>query len=97
MSCGECCREPGNEAGGARRGEGLFDVATWPTASIETTGFQVAGKGFRAQAKLKLRDVFQDVVLPFALEIAEDPNDTAKLTARASGERTVSRLDYGVG
>jgi polyisoprenoid-binding protein YceI len=80
------------------RSAALFDVATWPTARFETTRFSAAGDGaFRAEGKLTLRDVTRAVVLPFRLAVADHPDQPAAWRARATGELTVKRLDYGIG
>ena len=41
-----------------------------------------------------MRDVTKDVTLPFTLDIAEE---NGVLVAKAVGEITVKRLEYGVG
>ena len=80
------------------RAAGLFDAATWPTARFEATRFlHREGNDYEAQGQLTMRDVTRDVVLPFTLEIAPHPEKTGHLRARARGELTVKRLDYGVG
>ena len=82
----------------AIKAPGLFDAAVWPTARFETTAFRRATDGhFEAQAWLTLRDVTREVVLPFSLEIGAHPEQEGQLQARAKGEITVNRLDYGVG
>lgn len=80
------------------RSASLFDVATWPRARFEAEGFKRNGaSGYEAAGRLTMRDVTKDVVLPFTLEIAPDPDQPGQLRAVAKGELKVQRLDYGVG
>ena len=80
------------------RSPNLFDAATWPTARFEAPRFvHAGGDSYEAQGSLTMRDVTRDVVLPFDLTIEDHPDDPAALRARAVGELTVKRLDYGVG
>lgn len=80
-----------------------FDVARFPTVRFVTTAFrakgqETAGKGtYEATAKLTIRDVTDDVVLPFRIEIGEDPADAGQLVARVTGKLTISRTKFGVG
>ncbi len=80
------------------RSADLFDAATWPTARFEAPRFvHTGGDGYEAQGSLTMRDVTRDVVLPFDLTIEDHPDDAALLRARAVGELTIKRLNYGVG
>ncbi len=80
------------------RSPDLFDAATWPTARFEAPRFvHAGGDSYEAQGSLTMRDVTRDVVLPFELKIEDHPDDPALLRARAVGELTIKRLDYGVG
>lgn len=81
------------------RQEKWFDVARFPTVRFSTTAFRAkGGKGeYEAAARLTIRDVTEEVVLPFKLEIAPDSGNPAELTARATGELTISRTKFGVG
>ena len=80
------------------RSASLFDVATWPSARFEAEGFTLNGGGdYEASGRLTMRDVTQDVVLPFTLEVAPDPDQPGRLRAVAKGELKVQRLDYGIG
>ena len=80
------------------RSASLFDVATWPNARFEAEGFTQNGDGdFEASGRLTMRDVTKDVVLPFKLEVAPDPDQPGQLRAVAKGELKVQRLDYGIG
>ena len=80
------------------RSPDLFDAATWPTARFEAPRFAHAGgDSYEAQGSLTMRDVTRDVVLPFELKIEDHPDDPALLRARAVGELTIKRLDFGVG
>lgn len=80
-----------------------FDVARFPTVRFATTAFRAkskdsTGKGdYEAAARLTIRDVTEDVMLPFKLEIGPDPADTSQLVARVVGELTISRTRFGVG
>ena len=77
------------------RSKDLFDVDNWPEALFEAAAFEPDGNGgYLARGRLTMRDVTQEVTLPFDLTI-EQGGDTA--TAQARGEVTVSRLAYGVG
>jgi polyisoprenoid-binding protein YceI len=79
--------------------EKWFDVARFPTASFATSAFRGKGdKGdYEAVARLTIRDVTEEVVLPFRLEIGTDTADPSHLIARATGDLTVSRTRYGIG
>lgn len=80
------------------RKETWFAVARFPEARFTTASFRETGKGlFEAAAKLTLRGVARDVVLPFGLRIGDDPADPAHLLAHAEGEMTIGRLAYGIG
>jgi polyisoprenoid-binding protein YceI len=48
-------------------------------------------------ARLTIRDVTEEVVLPFKLNVAADPADPGLLVARVTGEMTISRTKFGVG
>lgn len=79
-----------------------FDVARFPTVRFVTTALRAkekgnAGKDYEAVARLTIRDVTEDVVLPFRLEINPDPADSAQLVARVTGELTISRTKFGIG
>jgi polyisoprenoid-binding protein YceI len=75
------------------RSKDFFDVAKWPEARFETTGFTSTGNGrFEAQGKLTIRDVTRPIRLPFTFAAAGDGR-----TARMSGGTTIQRLDFGVG
>ena len=80
------------------RSAALFDVATWPTARFEAERFEQTGENlYTAHGRLTMRDVTREVALPFELTISDHPSETDALQARAAGELTVLRLDYGVG
>lgn len=75
-----------------------FDVARYPDVRFVTTAIRSKGKdGYEAVAKLSIRDVTEEVVLPFKLEIAADPADAGQVVARATGDLTISRTKFGVG
>lgn len=80
-----------------------FDVARFPTVRFATTAFRAKSKDstgngdYDAVARLTIRDVTEEVVLPFKLEIGPDPADASQLIARVAGGLTVSRTKFGVG
>ena len=80
-----------------------FDVARFPTVRFVATAFRAkgpaaGGKGeYEAAARLTIRDVTEDVVLPFKLDIGPDPADPGQLVARMTGALTISRTKFGVG
>jgi polyisoprenoid-binding protein YceI len=80
-----------------------FDVARFPTVRFETTAFRAkgqesGGKGeYEAVARLTIRNVTEEVVLPFKLDIGPDPSDPGQLEARMTGALTISRTKFGVG
>jgi polyisoprenoid-binding protein YceI len=77
------------------RSAAFFDVATWPSATFTSEHLvHNGGDRYEAHGRLTIRDVTRDVVLPFQLAIADNG---ARRIAHASGELTISRLDYGVG
>ena len=78
--------------------ENWFAVDRFPTARFVTTGFRATGGDrYEATAKLTLRDVTRDVVLPFTLKIGEDEADPSELVGRASGKLEIRRLQFGIG
>lgn len=83
--------------------EKWFDAARYPTVRFTTTAFRSkardsTGKGdYEAVARLTIRDVTAEVVLPFKLEIAADPANAGQFVARAAGDLTISRTKFGVG
>lgn len=80
-----------------------FDVARFPTVRFVTTAFRAkskdgGGKGaYEAVARLTIRDVTEEVVLPFKLDIASDGADANQFVARVTGELTISRTRFGIG
>lgn len=79
----------------ALRSSSFFDVTTWPSASFVSDELvHQGGDRYDARGRLTIRDVTQDVVLPFELTIADNGSERR---AHASGQLTISRLDYGVG
>jgi polyisoprenoid-binding protein YceI len=77
------------------RSAAFFDVATWPSATF--TSDRLVSRGgdrYEAHGRLTIRDISRDVVLPFQLQIEANAGRRA---ARATGELTISRLDYGIG
>jgi polyisoprenoid-binding protein YceI len=77
------------------RSSSFFDVKTWPSAAFISDRLVHQGDDrYEAHGQLTIRDVTRDVVLPFELTI--DQNGGRRV-ANASGELTISRLDYGLG
>lgn len=73
------------------KGEDLFAVQKWPTATYVAEGFQhQGGAKFAARGKLTLRGVTRDVPIQFTFE----SNSTG---AWLKGSATIKRLDFGVG
>lgn len=73
------------------KGEDLFAVQKWPTATYIAEGFQhQGGAKFSARGKLTLRGVTRDVPIQFTFE----NNSTG---AWLKGTGTIRRLDFGVG
>jgi polyisoprenoid-binding protein YceI len=82
----------------ALRSPPLFDVEQWPRARFASTKMEhLGGESYQAQGQLTIRDVQKDVVLPFTLRITEHPSEPGLQRADATGELTISRLDFGVG
>ena len=80
------------------RSPNLFDVERWPTARFASMSLEhLGGEAYEARGQLTIRDVQQDVVLPFTLHITDHPGEPSRLRAEARGELTISRLDFGVG
>lgn len=68
-----------------------FHVKAHPVARFETTGFEALGEGrYRAQARLQIKGVSQDVALPFSLTITDD-------VAHVVGELHFQRTQFDVG
>lgn len=75
----------------AAKGKDWFNTAAFPKARFETTAFRGTGaNAYEAGAKLTIRDVTKDVVLPFTLHISGD-------TAHMKGEVTIDRTVFHVG
>lgn len=68
-----------------------FAVAQHPQGRFTVTRVVAEAAGrYRAEADLTIRDVTRAVVLPFTLSVEDG-------VARAAGEVTIDRVDYGVG
>lgn len=68
-----------------------FNVLDFPQAVFQTTGFFAkGGNAYEARAKLTLKGVTKDIVLPFTLAITGD-------TAVVKGETVLRRIDFKVG
>jgi polyisoprenoid-binding protein YceI len=77
------------------RSAAFFDVETWPRATFVSDELRhLGGDRYEARGRLTIRDVTREVVLPFALTIADGGGARH---ARAAAELTVSRLEFGVG
>lgn len=80
------------------RSASFFDVERWPEARFASGDFvHQQGDRYEAHGQLTMRDVTRNVVLPFELTIGAHPDAGAALQAKANGELTIKRLDYGVG
>jgi polyisoprenoid-binding protein YceI len=79
----------------ALRSSSFLDVKTWPSAAFKGDRLvHEGGDRYEAHGRLTIRDVSKDVVLPFRLTIEQS---AGRRIARASGELTISRVDYGIG
>jgi polyisoprenoid-binding protein YceI len=75
-----------------------FDVQKFPDGRFVASSFRAkGGKAYEAVARLTLRDVTREIVLPFTLDIGPDGGNPGQETARASGELTISRAQFGIG
>jgi polyisoprenoid-binding protein YceI len=75
-----------------------FDVQRFPNGRFVTTSFRAkGGNAYEAVARLTIRDVTREIVLPFVLDIRQDGADPGQEVARASGETTISRAHFGIG
>jgi polyisoprenoid-binding protein YceI len=75
-----------------------FAVERFREARFVTTALRAkGGNDYEAAARLTIRDVTQDVVMPFKLDIGDDSAHPGQLLARASGDVTISRTKYGIG
>jgi polyisoprenoid-binding protein YceI len=75
-----------------------FAVERFRQARFVTTALRgKGGNDYEATARLTIRDVTQEVVMPFKLDIGDDSVDPGQLLARASGDVTISRTKYGIG
>ena len=71
--------------------EDWFDVAKFPKATFEATGFTPRGpNAYEAKGKLTIRGIAKDVTLPFTLTTTGD-------MAHAVGKANLIRTDFGVG
>jgi polyisoprenoid-binding protein YceI len=77
------------------RSADMFDIARWPTARFETSGFiHRSGITYEAEGKLTIRNISRGIRVPFTFEIIESG---IRRTARLRGGVALRRLDYGVG
>ena len=78
--------------------EDFFDAKRWPDMHFVSERIEKSGENrFTVFGKLTIRDVTEDVVLPFKLDIAPDPADAGQVVARVTGGLTISRTKFGVG
>lgn len=75
-----------------------FDSGAFPTAHFRATRFVDTGGGhFEAHARLTIRGVGHDVVLPFELTIEDDPARPGGKRATVVGRLDLLRLAWGIG
>ena len=80
------------------RSASLFHVETYPQARFVADRFERRGEeSYIARGELTIRDTTRPVELPFRLTVRPQPDNSGVLVARARGEITIKRLDYGVG
>lgn len=76
------------------QGAGFFATTQWPQARFSSTSIRaLGGNRYEASGRLSLRDVTQDVVVPFRFEAGSPAAGKARLT----GTTSVQRLAFGVG
>lgn len=76
--------------------EAWFNTAASPAATFVSESFEKSSDGqYVCRGKLTLRGVTLPVTLPFSLEIETDAE--GRKTAKAAGQTTLLRLDYGIG
>lgn len=82
------------ERDAALQGVEFFATSRWPQARFTSTSIRALGGGrYEAAGRLSLRDVTQEIVVPFRF----DPDSPATGRARLTGATTVQRLPFGVG
>ncbi len=75
--------------------EKFFEVKKFPKAKFVASSFRAkGGNKYEAVAKLTIRDVTQEVVLPFTLDVADKG---AEQVATVTGKVDVSRTKFGIG
>lgn len=80
------------------KGANFLSVQKFPEARFVSTAVSAkGGDRYEALGKLTLRDQTRDAVLPFSLQVADDPGRAGSLRATARGRIILKRLDYGVG
>lgn len=72
------------------RGDEYFDVASFPTISMNSSSFRQGGSYYIGTFTLTIKGVSKQIDMPFTME---EVNDQATF----SGSFTIDRLDYGVG
>lgn len=87
-----------NDVDSLLKGPNFLDVKKFPEARfVATTIVASGGDRYEARGKLTIRDITRDVVLPFALTIADDPARPGSLRGTARGKLQIKRLDFGIG
>jgi len=82
----------------AMTGPDLLAAKKFPAARFVADKVVSDGEGkYRADGKLTIRDMSNDLALPFTLAIADDTAKADQLRATARGRVDIKRLDYGVG
>jgi polyisoprenoid-binding protein YceI len=78
----------------ALQGGDFFATLRWPQARFTSSSIRaLGGDRYEARGKLTLRDVTQDVLVPFRFESGTPAGGKARL----SGSTTVQRLAFNVG
>ena len=75
-----------------------FHTGMFPTARFRADRFAAKGEGhYEAHAKLTIRDISWDVVLPFQVLIEDDPDKASGMRAKVSGQLDLLRTAWGIG
>ena len=75
-----------------------FHSGAFPTAHFRATCFVDKGGGrYEAHARLTMRGVGRDVVLPFKLAIVDDPARSGRKRAKVTGRLDLLRTAWGIG
>lgn len=80
------------------KGPNFLSVQKFPEARFVSTSVSAkGGDRYEALGKLTMRDQTRDAVLPFTLQVADEPSQPGSVRATARGRIVLKRLDYGVG